>query len=332
MTLERRVDLSRNIDQESLSILDHASPAIRSYRQELSLLGVSGFGGLGVGVGILLLMVVRDDRFGSVAELSEKVGAMIVGQVPEVLCSGQNGHLPLLELHDRRHAFAESYRSLRSAVLFMAVEGERPKVLLITSALPNEGKSTVAANLARTLALGGARVVLVDGDLRKGVLHELMGLPRSPGLAEALQAPGELGRVIQTNSLPNFAFIASGAISSNSGDLFLGTLFDRVLAWLRQEFDYVIIDSSPVFAADDAATLAPRVDATLFVVRSRYSRTGPVREALELLYQRQARIMGVIFNQADASARSYYYYKYADYYGEPGPHEPKQGGEMSSKS
>jgi len=87
----------------------------------------------------------------------------------------------------------------------------------------------------------------------------------------------------------------------------------RILARLRQQFDFVLIDSSPIFAADDATTLAPKVDATLFVVRSRFSRIGPVREALDLLYQRQARVLGVIFNQADASARSYYYYKYAAY-------------------
>jgi len=83
---------------------------------------------------------------------------------------------------------------------------------------------------------------------------------------------------------------------------------------LRELFDYVVIDSSPVFAADDATTLAPKVDGTLFVVRSRFSRTGPVRDALDLLYQRQARVLGVIFNQAEASQRSNYYYKYADYY------------------
>jgi capsular exopolysaccharide synthesis family protein len=314
--LMQNVGLSRSIEQENLTVLDQASPATRSYREEISILAVAGIGGLGIGLGILLLMVVRDDRFESAGEFNERLGELILGQVPNVLTNGANGPLPLLEAHDQRHAYAESYRNLRSAVLFMAIEGERPKVLLITSALPNEGKSTVAANLARALALGGARVVLMDGDLRKGLLHELMGLPRSPGLADALQAPNVQDQVIHINGLPNFAFIPSGVLASNSGDLFLSPAFDQLLARLREEFDYVIIDSSPVFAADDATTLAPKADATLFVVRNRYSRARPVREALELLYQRQAKIMGVIFNQADASARSYYYYKYAEYYGQ----------------
>jgi capsular exopolysaccharide synthesis family protein len=223
--------------------------------------------------------------------------------------------LPLLAIDDKRHLFAESYRNLRSAILFMAVEGARPKVLLITSAVPNEGKSTVAANLARALALGGSRVVLVDADLRKGILHQLLGLQREPGLADALRQPADLEKVIQKDSLLNFSFLSSGHAGGHSGDLFLGPEFQQVLARLRQQFDYVLIDSSPVFAADDATTLAPKVDGTLFVVRSRFSSARPVREALDLLYQRQAKVLGIVFNQADPSARSYYYYKYADYHG-----------------
>jgi capsular exopolysaccharide synthesis family protein len=209
--------------------------------------------------------------------------------------------------------YAESYRNLRSALLFLPNEGARPKVLLITSAVPDEGKSTVAANLARALALGGSRVLLVDADLRKGCLHQLMGLQSEPGLAEALQDPKRLESVVQADSIPNFAFLSRGEAPGNSGDLFIGRSFDELLARFRERFDFVIIDSCPVFAADDATTLAPKVDATLFVVRSRFSRARPVREALELLFQRQARVLGLVFNRADASARSYYYYKYADY-------------------
>jgi capsular exopolysaccharide synthesis family protein len=314
VALVQNVGISRNIDQETLAILEPATPARRSFTQEIGVLAMSGMGGLGLGLGLIVLMAVRDDRFTTLIEINEKLGTNIIGQVPEVPNLRANGPVPLLEIGDQRHAYAESYRNLRSAILFMASDAERPKVLLITSALPHEGKSTVAANLAKTLALGGAKVVLVDGDLRKGTLYKTMGLERGPGLSAVLQEGGDLDRVLQTNSLPDLTFISSGSVSSNSGDLFLGAAFDKVLAQLRERFDFVLIDSSPVFAADDATTLAPKVDATLFVVRSRFSRLGPVREALELLYQRQAKVMGVIFNQADASARSYYYYKYAEYH------------------
>jgi polysaccharide biosynthesis transport protein len=312
--LMQNVGISRNIDQETLAILEQAAPSKRSYTHETGILAAGGVSGLGLGLGLILLIVLRDDRLGSVTEVNSRLGQVIVGQVPEVRRLKRNDALPLVQIDDARHAYAESFRSLRSALIFMVTDAQRPKVVLITSAIPGEGKSTVAANLARTLALGGASVVLVDGDMRKGKLHDLMGLPQQPGLAEALSAPGELDKVIQTNCLPNLSFIARGSAPGHSGDLLLASRLDELLTQLRDRFDYVLIDSSPVFAADDASTLAPMVDGTLFVVRSRFSRAGAVREAIELLYQRNARVLGVIFNQANASSRSYYYYKYADYH------------------
>jgi len=337
----QNVDISRNIDQETLAILEPASPALRSYRLDVILLALAMIGGLVMGLGIVLLVELRDDRFISLTEVTEKLGDAIVGQVPEMGELRPKSPLPLLAPGDDRHMYAESYRSLRSAILYLATEGHRPKILLITSAVPNEGKSTIAVNLARTLAYGGSKVLLVDADLRKGILHNLMGLQIAPGLAELLNGNGN-GRAdhgarttdlvpqsaasnssqssvvdspIQFNSLPNLAFMARGENSSHPGDLFLNPNLDRLFAQWRQQFDYVLIDSSPVFAADDATTLAAKADGTLFVVRSGYSGARATREAVELLYRRQAKVLGVIFNRADTSARSYYYYKYADYHG-----------------
>ena len=317
VNLLQNVDISRNIDQATLAILEPASPAERSYKRDLTLLALAILGGLALGGGIIALITVRDDRFTSVIEVNATIGDAVVGLLPEVTQQGEVA-MSLLELNDPRYMYAESYRSLRSALLFLPVEGERPKVLLITSAVPNEGKSTVAANLARTLALGGSRVLLVDADLRKGHLHNMLGLQCEPGLAELLHQPDNLDSVIQKDSLQNFAFLSRGKASGHSGDLFLSQAFDQVLARMRRQFDYVLMDSSPVFATDDATTLAPKVDGTLFVVRGNYSGARQVREALELLRQRQAKVLGLVFNRADSSAHSYYYYKYADYHGAAG--------------
>ena len=310
VALLQNVDISRNIDQETLSILEPASAAKRSYTSEKSLLAMAGIGGLGVGLGFIALIVIRDDRFTSVLEVTEQLGDEVVGQVPELEGATQL----LLEEGDERHMYAESFRNLRSALLFLAIDGERPKVLLITSALPNEGKSTVAANLARTLARGGSRVLLVDGDLRRGVLHDLIGGPREPGLSQLLQKPEDMDQILRSNAVPNLFFIPSGTRVSNAGDLFLGTALDQLMARWRAEFDYVLIDSSPVLAADDATTLAPTTDGTLFVVRSQFSGAKQVQQALDLLHQRQAKVLGVVFNRANSSACSYHYYKYAEYY------------------
>jgi len=309
MLLMQNVGLGRNIDQGDLAILQPASPAKRIYKVEVNALGAAIMGGLGSGLGIILLMALRDDRFISLTEVSAKLGQAIVGEVPAVRDLDAAATRLFVEDGEQPHDYAESFRNLRSALFFMASEAKRPRVVLITSAQPHEGKSTVAVNLARTLALGGSRVVLIDGDLRKGALHKLLGLQAEPGLAEIIRQPGDMEKLIQNNSQSNLFFISRGGIAGNSGDQFLDRGFDEMVARLRQQFDYVLLDSRPVFAAADASTLAPKVDGTLFVVRSHFSSPKPTREALSLLYQRRARVLGVVFNQADPSASSYYYYK-----------------------
>ena len=313
----QNVGISRNIDQESLAVLEPATPTIRSYSKEKNSLVLAVLGGLAAGLGIVFLIAIRDDRFTSVTEVSSTLSDPVVGLLPEV-SRQEESVIPLLKLNDPRHVYAESYRSLRSALLFQSTDGERPKVLLITSSMPGEGKSTVAANLAHTLALSGSRVLLVDADLRKGHLHRLLGMHRTPGLAELLNQTGTPEQVMQKDPQLNLTFIGCGEINSgNPGDLFLTSGLDQILAHWRQDFDYVLIDSSPLFAADDASCLAPKVDGTLFVVRNQRSGARAAREALDLLAQRQARVLGVVFNGANTTSRSYYYYKYSEY------HHPK---------
>lgn len=318
-SLLQTVDIGRNIDQETLAILEPASPSKRSYSEAKRSVVQSVILGLGLGLGIVFLIAWRDDRFSSMVEVTERFGDNVVGQVPDMPRLGGNGHLQLLHDNDERHIFAESYRNLRSALLYLTVDGERPRVLLVTSAVPNEGKSTVATNLARALALGGSKVVLVDADMRRGHIHELLKAKPRPGLNEVLLHPDSLLSAIQNTDLPNFHFLSRGGTARHPGDLFLSAAFDHIVAELRQRYDYVLIDCSPVFAADDSATLAPKVDGTLFVVRSRFSQARMVKEALELLFQRQAKVLGLVLNRSDASAKSYYSYKYAEYYAEVKP-------------
>jgi Mrp family chromosome partitioning ATPase len=253
--------------------------------------------------------------------------------VPEVSSGGGDGHPPLIESQDQRRAYVESYRNLRSAILFLApAQGQRPRLLLIASAAHEEGKSTVAANLARVLAMGGSRVLLIDADLRGGSLHERLGMERLPGLSDALCDPNLLARAIQSPTatpqgapgqnqapgpesggqpelfrpamLPNLCLLARGGDVNEPSDLFLSSALDDVLARLPKRFDYALIDSRPVFAADDVSALAPKADGTLLVVRNGYSHFGQVRSALELLYQRRAKVLGIVVNRADARAGS----------------------------
>jgi capsular exopolysaccharide synthesis family protein len=320
-SLLQNVDISRNIDQDTLAILDHATPSTRSYSEGKTTIIHSIFIGLGLGLGIVFLIAIRDDRFISIGEVTERFGDNVVGQVPEIPEFSTMKSLSLLEENDDRHMYAESYRNLRSALLYLGVEGKRPKVVLVTSSVPNEGKSTIATNLARTLALGGARVLLMDGDLRKGRIHDMLKLQSKPGLSDLLRQPDDPQKYLQTTDLPNFSFLSRGSITRNPGDLFLSPAFDQILARFREQYDHILIDSCPVFAADDTSNIAPKVDGTLFVVRSRFSHGRMVREALELLFQRQAKVLGLILNRSDSNARSNYYYKYGEYYSTNPPEE-----------
>ena len=215
---------------------------------------------------------------------------------------------------DERHAFAEAFRSLRSSVVFLPVQGPRPKVILITSAVPNEGKSTVAMNFAITLALAGSRVLLVDGDLRRGELHRPFGLSNESGLGDVLSGQEDLGDALQLTLVPGLQLLSRGRGVPNPGELYLGPKTDEFLKAVHADFDYVVLDSSPVMAADDTTSLAPKADATVFVFRFTSSSTRASRKALELLRERQTNIIGIVCNDVSEAMQEYYYYRYPDYY------------------
>ena len=199
----------------------------------------------------------------------------------------------------------------------MPYEGPRPKTLLITSAVPNEGKSTISANLAITMALSGAKTLLVDADLRRGAIREAFGLSTRVGLAEVLKQEVGWREVVVPTSFPNLFVLPRGKTLSQPSEHLLRDSTDILLKELYHQYDYIIIDSSPVLAADDTTSLAPKIDATLFVVRLSYTSARLTRKSLELLYNRQVNVPGVILNFVDTSLPEYYYYQYSEYYNTP---------------
>lgn len=316
LALLQGVDLNSSMNQEDVAILERASDARPPKSQDVAILLGAAVGGLMLGVGILFLLVRLDDRCESLIDLKAQFPEPVFGQVPEVEVVGPDGQLPVLQLDDPRHIFVESCRGLRSSLLFGAGNGQRPKVILVTSAAPDEGKSTIAINLASALAQGGSRVLLVDADLRRGCLHKLLGVPREPGISDCVQKGGELVPFVVPSAVPGLFLLARGAASQAAGDLFLSCGFANLLQQARQQYDFIIVDTIPVFAADDSTTLAPKVDGVLFVVRRAHTSARLAQDALDLLYQRQAKILGIIFNRADSRSRSYNYYKYSKYYAE----------------
>lgn len=291
------VDLGKSVDQENVSVLEAASPAVPVHKFIRN-----------VGLGVLLMLILGgglfwmlarfDDRFASSTELAEEMPERVLGQVVEIRLSKPESQLKPEVLSSQGFEFLESFRNIRSALWFMGENGNRPKTILVTSSLPEEGKSTVALYLAATMAKANARVLLIDGDLRRAKLHRYLGVPSSPGLAELLTQEKSPEAAIATTFLPGLSFMPAGAPSVDPGELVLGRRLIAVLGEVRSQFDYVIVDSPPVLAADDAAVMAPGVDGVLFIVRGAFTSARMTREALETLRERHAHVLGLIFNRA----------------------------------
>jgi succinoglycan biosynthesis transport protein ExoP len=219
-----------------------------------------------------------------------------------------------LEANDARHAFAEAFRALRSSLLFLPVEGERPKTFLIAGAVPGEGKSTIALNLAITMAFTDVRVLLVDADLRRGELHTWFKCEREPGLSDLLSGKAGLESCRFQTPVHNLDLIARGASSANPGELLLGSNFDQLLREIYDSYQCIIFDSSPLMASDDTTSLAPKLDAAIFTIRFSRSSARISRKALELLRDRQANVIGIVCNDVPQADQEYKYYKYPEYY------------------
>jgi len=269
-------------------------------------------GGLLIGLSILFFLDHIDDRITSVVDTHSRLDEHVLGQIPT---QKHKGSLEPLRENDPRHAFAESLRGLRSSLLYLPFEGDRPKTILITSAAPNEGKSTVALNLAITMALAKVRVLLVDADLRRGTLHRWVDRESAPGLSDLLQGTASLEKCVLPTSFCGLDLIAHGEETQNPGELFLGVRLDQFLRDIYGLYQYVIFDSSPIMAADDATSLAPKLDASIFVVRFYHSSARASKRALELLRDRQANVLGIVCNDVSQMHDEYYQYKYPEYYG-----------------
>jgi capsular exopolysaccharide synthesis family protein len=207
----------------------------------------------------------------------------------------------------------------------MPCEGVRPKTFLITSAVPNEGKSTISANLAITMALSGARTLLIDSDLRRGGLREAFGVSSKIGFSEVLKQEVNWREVIVPTQYPNLYLLPRGKTLSQPSEHLLRDSTDALLQEMYLHYDYILIDSSPVLAADDTTSLAPKIDATIFVVRLAYTSARLTKKGLELLYNRQVNVPGVILNFVDTSLPEYYYYQYSEYYNTPPPATTGEG-------
>jgi len=313
------VGVDKDITPESVAIHEKASPAMPDRPTLTKSLAIAGLIGLALGIGMLILIDRFDDRMTSFVELSDQFEEPIIGQIPRERLLRKGSELSLIQPDDMRHAFVEAYRNVRSSLVFMSPNGDaRPTLLLVTSSIPNDGKSMTTANLAITMAQAGSRVALIDADLRKGVLHRKFKVEATPGLSEVLSGNVEWRKAVRPTSLANLSLIPCGTTSLKSSELFLQPATPALLREIAKEYDYVIMDSAPVMAADDVTSLAPAAQGVIFVIRAQHTSARVAHAALDLLYQRNVNVLGVVFNAVNPDIGEYYYYsKYKSYYSKP---------------
>jgi capsular exopolysaccharide synthesis family protein len=304
------VDVNRNIDQDTINVMEYgAQPSV--VRPDLGrALLMGGLGGFAVGLGILLLIGKLDDRYISVSELEAHSELDVVGLIPRLKTS----EMHVLEESDKRHILVESFRNIRSSMLFMPAGDFNPKSFLISSAIPGEGKSTLAMDLAVTMALAGSKTLLIDGDLRRGRLNRHFAAKSEPGLAELLKEMVPLDETIVTTQMPNLSFMPRGKAMAAGTEPLPGPKFSKLLNTLNDKFDYIILDSCPVLAADDSSAMAPLVDAVFFVVRARFTSARLFIRSLKLLAVRGVMVRGLIYNCAEMGSSDYPYYQYKEYH------------------
>ena len=213
----------------------------------------------------------------------------------------------LVTLTDPRSAASEAYRTLRTNIMFAGVE-KPVKTLLVTSPVPDEGKSTTLANLAVTLAQSGHKTILVDADLRRPSQHTLWGVPNDRGLTSVMLDNTLIANPpLQETGVANLQLLTSGPQPPNPADLLLSKAMDLIIEALRSRVDYVLFDAPPVLAVTDAMVLVGKVDGVLLVIKAGATRRDQAEKARDALNRVNARIIGVALTNAprDNNSKGY---------------------------
>jgi capsular exopolysaccharide synthesis family protein len=258
-----------------------------------ALLCLLGATGLAAGAEVL------DRGYRSLQEIRRQFGVPVLGQVPLVPRAGgraakaPNLHPLLGAFHRPDSAEAEAYREVRAALAFGAGAKGR-QVIQVTSPRPHDGATTLAANLAVSLAQAGKRVALVDANLRDARVHELFGLTPGVGLGSFLQGQGDCPDVVVESGLDHLALVPAGPVASPPGELLQSPRFAELLGWLRRQNDFVLVDTPALLSAADARVVAGQVDGLLLNLRPEGAARASAERAHELLGSVPAALLGVV--------------------------------------
>jgi succinoglycan biosynthesis transport protein ExoP len=295
--------------------------------------------GLTSGVGLAFLLEGLDSTVRTTEQAQMISGLAPLGMIPlgsrtaregesskRLVIASSREAVELITQIRPQSQMAESYRALRTSLLLSNL-GAPPKMIMITSALPQEGKTTTSVNCAVVLAQKGIRVLLIDADLRRPSIHKILGMGPRSGLSNVLTGSATLEETITPSPvLPNLSILAAGTPPPNPAELLASTNMRQMLEQLRGQYDHIVVDTPPALSVTDAVVLSPRADAIVLVIRSGHTTKQALRRSRDLLMQVNAKLSGVLLNAVDLSSPDYHYYyeyqgKYAGYYHDDEPHD-----------
>ena len=328
----KEAQVSAGLKASNIRIVDPAEEPEAPVKPRVILNLALGFiMGLGLGIGGALVQEYLDNTLKTPDEVESLLRLPSLGLLPSILPNGagkeaqgklvsvkggqeQVAMAPAIQTNP---AFLEAFRSLRTSILLSA--NPVPRMLLITSALPGEGKTTTTVNLGATLASLGHRVVIVDCDMRRPACHRSTGVENKPGFVQCLTGHVDLPQaILPVPGVTNLSVIPCGPIPPNPAEVLSSPMAGELLRKLRTDFEYVLVDSPPLLSVSDSRILATLTDAVVLVVRAYSTPYEAVRRARELLYGAGARILGVALNDVDLRRDGYaynYYYRYGYGYG-----------------
>ena len=274
--------------------------------------------GLVAGTGLAFFFEYLDNTIKIPDDLKQHLKIPYLGPTPLIEVAGNPGDkgslsTDLVCLHAPKSTASESFRGIRTNILFSSAEGA-PQAILVTSPGPREGKTLTTTNLAVAMAQSGSKVVLVDCDLRRPKIHSLFGVSRERGFTNLLVGNAELDTTVISSQVPNLDLIVSGPLPPNPSEMLGSTRMADLLAELRKRYDRILIDSPPITAVTDSVILSKYVDGVVLVIRAGDTVREVAKNALNQLQAVCAHILGGILNAVDIGKDKYYYYYYYQYY------------------
>jgi capsular exopolysaccharide synthesis family protein len=318
----KEIGVAAGVSNNNISVVDQAQNGYKFKPSLARNLALGLAAGLMLGVLLALAFEYLDDTLKSPEDVEKQLKLSVLGVIP--LLKAPMTVAKALE--DSRSAFAESYRSVRTALQFATDKGV-PRSLLITSSTPSEGKSTTALTLARNFAQLGKRVLIIDADLRNPSLHRSLGLDNSSGLSNYLAGALKATDVIRATDTSGLMVMSTGPLPPNPAELLMGPKMLSLISIAREKFDQVIIDGPPVMGLADAPILGNLADGTLLVVEAGETRITVARNALKRLLAARAHVVGGLLTKFSSKHAGHGYgYGAYNYYSYGGQEEAKKLG------